>query len=63
MKLNLSELERTSKKAPIPGTVEGKMQAVCPACLKLNLLKIKPCCGSPKGYLACPACGYKETLR
>ncbi len=39
--------------------VEKELDQLCPACQKVKLVKYKPCCGSPKGYIRCSSCGYK----
>ena len=59
--MDLSKLVRSSKKDPLPGTVEGESDRDCPLCGKVKLMKIKPCCGAKNGALQC-RCGYKEIL-
>lgn len=56
----MSGLKRVGKYEPLPGTANGEVDRKCPVCLDINLVSIKPCCGSPKGYLSCRKCGYKE---
>ncbi len=58
--MDLSGLKRSSKKDDIPGTVEGYLEELCPACGKKMKL-YKKCCGSPNGYKGCN-CGYKISL-
>jgi len=55
----IAKLPRTSKKDEIPGSVEKELDELCPACMKVKLAQYKPCCGAPKGYIKCRACGYK----
>jgi hypothetical protein len=52
---------RRSKTDPIPGATEGPAGRKCPLCGK-DLLKYRPCCGNPAGYIGCrdSSCGYKE---
>lgn len=64
--MNLSEylkgLKRRNKDDDIPGTVEAYLDRLCPNCGK-GLKQMKPCCGSPNGYIQCRGnCGYKESL-
>jgi len=53
---------RRSKSDDIPGTVDEYLEEACPVCGK-GLKRMKPCCGSPQGYIQCRAnCGYKRTI-
>jgi hypothetical protein len=55
-------LKRSKRTDDIPGTVEKILEEeICPSCKK-SLRIYKPCCGSPKGYKGCAACGYKIQL-
>ena len=57
--IDLSKLQRRSKKDDIPGTVVSILLDKCPVCG--NYMKqYKACCGSPFGYRGC-GCGYKIT--
>jgi len=63
VKLDTSGMTRVSKHAPLPGTEEARLDEICPACMGTTLVKLKPCCGSPRGTKHCPKCGYKEALK
>ena len=53
-------LRKSTKHAPLPGTSDGPVGRNCPACLHGELVRVRPCCGSPKGKVQCPRCGYRE---
>lgn len=58
----LKKLHRRSKSDDIPGTVEAYLDRLCPNCGR-QLKQMKPCCGSPNGYIACRGmCGYREEI-
>ncbi len=54
---------KRSKSDDLPGTVEAILERECPVCGK-KLKQMKPCCGSPMGYIRCRdnSCGYRESL-
>ena len=62
MKFDFSGMKKVSKHQPLPSRVEGETDIVCPACMGMNLVAVKACCGAPKGTRQCPKCGYKEIL-
>jgi hypothetical protein len=61
--MDLTKLNKHSKKDPIPGTTSGYADKNCPICGK-RMLIFKPCCGNPNGYIGCCdlSCGYKEAI-
>jgi len=62
MTLDLTKLKRASKKDPIPGTVDKKLESPCPFCGERKLLKMKACCGAKNGYIWCQNCNYEKIL-
>lgn len=55
----LKTLPRKNKLSDIPGTVDSYLEDMCPVSCGGQMRKMKPCCGSPKGYLECGKCHYK----
>jgi hypothetical protein len=55
----LKGLKRRTKADDIPGTVESYLEDMCPTGCGGQIRKMKPCCGSPNGYVECERCHYK----
>lgn len=59
----VGSLKRGSKKDFVPGTLDEVLDRHCPICgPETHLAKMKPCCGSAKGYIWCKRCNYKEQI-
>ncbi len=56
--IDVSSLERVSKRAPIPGRKYTWINLPCPKCGE-RLYEMEKCCGAPEGLIECSGCDWQ----
>jgi hypothetical protein len=56
--IDVSGLERVSKRAPIPGRKWKYLDIPCPECGS-RIYELEVCCGAPEGLIECEGCDWK----